>query len=96
MLGTSNQHSYRSITEVVRYSFYALNLFKIDVPPLTFLRYTMFLALYPLGVLGEVVTVFSAVPHLKVRVVLVRLFWFCYFILVPWMCSILGYCCRRS
>mmetsp|Transcript_803 Transcript_803/g.1546 ORF Transcript_803/g.1546 Transcript_803/m.1546 type:complete len:768 (-) Transcript_803:236-2539(-) len=43
-----------SLTETVRYSFYALNLFGISVKPLTFLRYTLFIVLYPMGVSGEI------------------------------------------
>eukprot|EP00906_Rhabdomonas_costata_P026566 RCo037856 len=42
-----------SITEVVRYSFYALSSLKMSVPFLTYLRYTLFIVLYPLGVMGE-------------------------------------------
>lgn len=43
-----------SLTEVVRYSFYFFNLFKIDVKPLTWLRYSLFTVLYPMGVSGEI------------------------------------------
>lgn len=43
-----------SLTEVVRYMFYALNLVGVNLYPLKWLRYTMFLVLYPLGVSGEV------------------------------------------
>ena len=43
-----------SITEVVRYLFYALNLLGVEVYPVKWLRYSMFVVLYPLGVAGEV------------------------------------------
>lgn len=41
------------ITEVVRYSFYLLGLMGKEWYPLTFMRYSLFLVLYPLGVTGE-------------------------------------------
>eukprot|EP00998_Keelungia_sp_KM082_P008786 NODE_496_length_1870_cov_37.802065_g489_i0.p2 GENE.NODE_496_length_1870_cov_37.802065_g489_i0~~NODE_496_length_1870_cov_37.802065_g489_i0.p2 ORF type:complete len:459 (+),score=141.21 NODE_496_length_1870_cov_37.802065_g489_i0:398-1774(+) len=53
-----------SITEVVRYAYYALSLNKISVGFLTFLRYTMFLVLYPMGVLGELGVIHAALPAL--------------------------------
>jgi hypothetical protein len=42
-----------SITELVRYSFYFLGLFDIQPRPLLWMRYSFFIALYPLGVTGE-------------------------------------------
>jgi very-long-chain (3R)-3-hydroxyacyl-CoA dehydratase len=42
-----------SITELIRYSFYFLSLFKIEWRPLLWMRYTFFIVLYPLGVTGE-------------------------------------------
>lgn len=41
------------ITEVVRYSFYFLGLLGKDIYALTWMRYSFFLVLYPLGVTGE-------------------------------------------
>lgn len=41
------------ITEMVRYSFYFLSLFKVEWYPLLWMRYTFFIVLYPLGVTGE-------------------------------------------
>eukprot|EP00439_Symbiodinium_sp_Y106_P022823 s330_g2.t2 len=52
------------ITEVVRYTYYALNTFGVQVFPLTWLRYSTFLILYPLGVTGELGTVYSALPEM--------------------------------
>lgn len=43
-----------SLTEVVRYMFYALGLMGVEVYPIKFLRYSMFLVLYPMGVSGEI------------------------------------------
>ncbi|KAI1724325.1 protein tyrosine phosphatase-like protein, PTPLA domain-containing protein [Ditylenchus destructor] len=53
-----------SITEVIRYSFYALNLLKAVPHVLTWMRYTFFIALYPLGASGEVITMISALPEI--------------------------------
>lgn len=41
------------ITEVVRYSFYFLGMLNKEVAALTWMRYSFFLVLYPLGVTGE-------------------------------------------
>ncbi|CAK9056239.1 unnamed protein product [Durusdinium trenchii] len=53
-----------SITEVVRYSYYALNTAGVQLSPLTWLRYSTFLLLYPAGVTGELGTVYTALPEL--------------------------------
>ncbi|CAH2068586.1 unnamed protein product, partial [Iphiclides podalirius] len=42
-----------SITEIVRYAYYAVNLVKTVPQPLLFSRYSTFLVLYPLGITGE-------------------------------------------
>ena len=54
-----------SLTEVVRYSFYACSLL---VPgreprPLLFLRYTLFYILYPTGASSEALLMFASFPH---------------------------------
>jgi very-long-chain (3R)-3-hydroxyacyl-CoA dehydratase len=41
-----------SIVEVPRYTFYALNLYNAVPSPLFFLRYHLFMVLYPMGFLG--------------------------------------------
>jgi len=53
-----------SITEVVRYSFYALNLIKAVPWILIWMRYTFFIVLYPLGASGEVITMLSALGEI--------------------------------
>jgi len=53
-----------SITEVVRYSFYALNLIKAVPHILIWMRYTFFIALYPIGASGEVITMLSALKEI--------------------------------
>ncbi|ETN87199.1 tyrosine phosphatase-like protein, PTPLA, partial [Necator americanus] len=52
-----------SVTEVIRYSFYALGLLSAVPFFLTWLRYTLFIVLYPLGVTGELLTLFGALPE---------------------------------
>ena len=47
------------ITEIVRYSFYFSGLIGKEVKILVFLRYTLFLLLYPMGVTGELLIIYS-------------------------------------
>lgn len=58
-----------SLSEVIRYSHYALNCI-ISTPPywVTFLRYTVFIVLYPIGVApGEMWLMYQALPFIKER-----------------------------
>ncbi|KAL6933109.1 hypothetical protein ACO0R3_002205 [Hanseniaspora guilliermondii] len=50
-----------SITEVIRYFFYAFNLLNIQPKVLLFLRYNMFPVLYPLGVSSELIILYRTV-----------------------------------
>ncbi|KAM9989090.1 hypothetical protein ACTFIY_005124 [Dictyostelium cf. discoideum] len=54
-----------SITEVIRYSFYALSILKIDSYILGWLRYTTFIILYPTGVTGETGTIWTSLEFVK-------------------------------
>ncbi|KAL7424826.1 hypothetical protein Q5752_000510 [Cryptotrichosporon argae] len=54
-----------SVTEVIRYAFYAMSLLGIDVYALNWLRYTTFLPLYPLGAGSEAFLAFSTLPPLS-------------------------------
>jgi len=54
-----------SITEVVRYSFYAMGLFKQCPYIIQWARYTFFIFLYPMGVIGELWTIWAALPEVK-------------------------------
>jgi len=49
-----------SITEVIRYSWYALSGMGIKIKPFTLLRYSTFLPLYPIGVYGELALVYGS------------------------------------
>lgn len=50
-----------SITEIVRYSYYSASLFNKEINWLTFLRYTLFIILYPLGITGEGMIMLSVI-----------------------------------
>ncbi|KAG8742672.1 hypothetical protein FRC10_001028 [Ceratobasidium sp. 414] len=52
-----------SITEVIRYSFYACNLAGKESSILLYLRYTTFYILYPLGASSEAALIFSTLPN---------------------------------
>lgn len=57
-----------SITEVIRYLYYALNLLGTVPYLLVWCRYTLFIALYPIGVTGELLCLYAAqayVAHKK-------------------------------
>lgn len=54
-----------SITEIIRYLYYALNIFT-EVPyPLVWCRYTFFYLLYPFGVTGELLCFYAAQSFVK-------------------------------
>ncbi|KAL4078417.1 tyrosine phosphatase-like protein [Scleroderma yunnanense] len=55
-----------SLTEVLRYTYYTLSLMSARVPhALTWLRYTTFYVLYPLGAGSEALVVLSTIPEWK-------------------------------
>uniref|UniRef100_A0A3P9IJT6 Very-long-chain (3R)-3-hydroxyacyl-CoA dehydratase n=1 Tax=Oryzias latipes TaxID=8090 RepID=A0A3P9IJT6_ORYLA len=51
-----------SAIEIFRYPFYMLGCFNAEWKTLTWLRYTVWIPLYPLGVLAEAVAVLQAIP----------------------------------
>jgi very-long-chain (3R)-3-hydroxyacyl-CoA dehydratase len=54
-----------SVTEVIRYPFYVLNLLGTEWYPLNWLRYNTFLVLYPLGAGSEAFLSYSTLPPLS-------------------------------
>ncbi|XP_040570340.1 very-long-chain (3R)-3-hydroxyacyl-CoA dehydratase 2 [Lepeophtheirus salmonis] len=50
-------------TEIIRYSFYALNLLGTHSQMVTYLRYTLFIVLYPIGITGELLSMYYALPE---------------------------------
>ncbi|KAF4621163.1 hypothetical protein D9613_000611 [Agrocybe pediades] len=51
-----------SLTEIIRYSFYAFNLVGLNPRVLSFLRYTTFYILYPLGASSEAFLIYATLP----------------------------------
>jgi len=51
-----------SVTEIIRYSFYASNLLKYEPRWLLWLRYNTFFVLYPVGAGSEAALIFSTLP----------------------------------
>ena len=49
------------ITEIIRYSHYAFQLIPKKADILLWLRYTLFYVLYPIGVVGELLIIFSVI-----------------------------------
>lgn len=56
-----------AVSEVIRYPWYAAQLTGQCPFWLTWLRYTMFIPLYPIGVLGEIISIYNALPVLEER-----------------------------
>ena len=52
-----------SITEAIRYAFYTFSLLGIEPYLLTYLRYTTFYVLYPLGAGSEALLIAATVPN---------------------------------
>ncbi|KAG9001637.1 hypothetical protein FRB90_011584 [Tulasnella sp. 427] len=51
-----------SLTEVIRYAFYACNILELEPYPLLWIRYTTFYILYPTGAPSEAFLMFSTLP----------------------------------
>ncbi|KAJ8978175.1 hypothetical protein NQ317_009663 [Molorchus minor] len=49
-----------SVTEIIRYSTYTLNLLGVVPHFLVWLRYSLFIGLYPLGITGELLCIYAA------------------------------------
>lgn len=54
-----------SITEIIRYSFYACSLLDTVFYSMQWCRYSFFLILYPMGVSGELISVYHSLPSAK-------------------------------
>ena len=53
-----------SITEIIRYSYYTSSLLNVKIGLLTWLRYTLFIILYPLGAGSELLCIYKAFPDM--------------------------------
>jgi len=54
-----------SLTEVIRYLYYALNQFNYTPGFLQFARYSAFLVLYPSGITGELGVMYKSLPYFQ-------------------------------
>ncbi|OWR46456.1 tyrosine phosphatase [Danaus plexippus plexippus] len=52
-----------SITEIIRYAYYALNLVNFVPQILLFFRYSTFLILYPIGITGELLCMYHSLDE---------------------------------
>ncbi|MCJ8732477.1 hypothetical protein PDJAM_G00211770 [Pangasius djambal] len=54
-----------TITEIIRYSFYTFSLLNHLPYLIKWARYTFFIVLYPMGVTGELLTIYAALPYVQ-------------------------------
>ncbi|KAL1787449.1 very-long-chain 3R-3-hydroxyacyl-CoA dehydratase 2 [Sigmodon hispidus] len=54
-----------TITEIIRYSFYTFSLLNHLPYIIKWARYTLFIVLYPMGVTGELLTIYAALPFVR-------------------------------
>ncbi|KAM6461604.1 very-long-chain (3R)-3-hydroxyacyl-CoA dehydratase 2 isoform 1-T1 [Liasis olivaceus] len=54
-----------TITEIIRYSFYTFSLLNHLPYLIKWARYTLFIILYPMGVTGELLTIYAALPFVR-------------------------------
>ncbi|XP_048856982.1 very-long-chain (3R)-3-hydroxyacyl-CoA dehydratase 1 isoform X2 [Brienomyrus brachyistius] len=54
-----------TVTEITRYSFYTFSLLNHLPYFIKWARYNMFIVMYPLGVAGELMTIYTALPYVR-------------------------------
>ncbi|XP_025033450.1 very-long-chain (3R)-3-hydroxyacyl-CoA dehydratase 1 isoform X2 [Python bivittatus] len=54
-----------TVTEITRYSFYTFNMLNHLPYFIKWARYNFFIILYPVGVVGELLTIYAALPYVK-------------------------------
>ncbi|XP_031439853.1 very-long-chain (3R)-3-hydroxyacyl-CoA dehydratase 1 [Clupea harengus] len=54
-----------TLTEIFRYSYYTFNLLHHLPYFIKWARYNLFIVLYPLGVIGELMTIYAALPYVR-------------------------------
>ncbi len=74
-----------SVSEVIRYGYFVMNLRSAVPAALTWLRYNTFYVLYPLGITSEVVLVWKA--SVAAAGLLPVVFWVILLIYVPGKCA---------
>ncbi|XP_067142443.1 very-long-chain (3R)-3-hydroxyacyl-CoA dehydratase hpo-8 [Centruroides vittatus] len=55
------------MAEIIRYSYYATTILNCCPYILVWCRYTFFFVLYPLGVTGELLSMYNSLPYIKQR-----------------------------
>ena len=55
-----------SVTEIIRYAYYVVGVLGMKFGVLTWLRYTLFIILYPLGAGSELCCIYKAYPDLAI------------------------------
>jgi very-long-chain (3R)-3-hydroxyacyl-CoA dehydratase len=53
------------LAEIVRYIYYAMNILNVMPYCVAWCRYSFFIILYPIGVTGELICIYSAVAYLQ-------------------------------
>lgn len=59
-----------TLSELVRYSYYAAGILDLKVYALTWMRYSLFVVLYPVGVASELAVLYAALPQAEASSVL--------------------------
>ncbi|XP_018323230.1 very-long-chain (3R)-3-hydroxyacyl-CoA dehydratase [Agrilus planipennis] len=54
-----------SLIEVIRYPYYITQIYKKEIKLLTWLRYTVWIPLYPLGFLMELIIIYKSIPYFE-------------------------------
>ncbi|XP_078519699.1 very-long-chain (3R)-3-hydroxyacyl-CoA dehydratase 1 isoform X2 [Lissotriton helveticus] len=54
-----------TVTEITRYSYYTFNLLNHLPYFIKWARYNLFIILYPVGVVGELLTIYAALPYVQ-------------------------------
>ncbi|KAB5579531.1 hypothetical protein PHYPO_G00196100 [Pangasianodon hypophthalmus] len=54
-----------TVTEITRYSFYTFSLLNHLPYFIKWARYNLFIVMYPLGVIGELMTIYAALPYVR-------------------------------
>ncbi|KAA0723851.1 Very-long-chain (3R)-3-hydroxyacyl-CoA dehydratase 1 [Triplophysa tibetana] len=54
-----------TLTEITRYSFYTFKLLNHLPYFIKWARYNLFILMYPLGVIGELMTIYGALPYVR-------------------------------
>ncbi|KAJ5080638.1 ptpla domain protein [Anaeramoeba ignava] len=54
-----------SPSEIIRYSYYLIRALKKEINIVTWLRYSLFIVLYPIGVVSEIMSIINSLPETR-------------------------------